>query len=97
MLFNGHIFSNQYGDSFKRVNKTEARNLAKAGYSIGVCACKLDPFNPFYSSCSWYHPAEEAQAFDGFKNFDSFVNIYEYYMCNNETGLYASYYVEVNV
>lgn len=28
MLFNGHIFTNQYGENFRRVNKTEARNLA---------------------------------------------------------------------
>lgn len=96
MLFNGHIFTNQYGENFRRVNKTEARNLAKAGHSIGVCACKLNPsFNQFYNYCKWYHPTEEAQAFDGYKDFDSFVNSYEFYNCSNETGLYASYYVEV--
>ena len=95
MLYNGHIFTNQYGENFKRVNKTEARNRAKRGESIGVCACKLDPFNPFWNPCAWYHPTEEAQAFDGYKEFDSFVNGYELYNCNPETGLYASFYVEV--
>ena len=95
MLYNGHIFTNKYGEQFRRVNKNEARNLAKAGQSIGVCACKLDPFNPFYNPCSWYHPEEEREALDGYKDFDKFVNAYEYYNCSYETGYYAAYYVEV--
>ena len=95
MLYNGHVFTNQHGETFRRVNKTEARNLAKKGWSIGVCACNMDPFNPYWSMCAWYHPTEEAQAFDGYREFDSFVNGYELYNCNAETGRYASYYVEV--
>ena len=95
MLYNGHIFTNQHGEQFRRVNKTEARNLAKRNIAIGVCAYKLDPFNPFYNPCAWYHPIEEQNAFDGFDTFDKFVNAYEYYNCSSETGNYAAYYVEV--
>lgn len=95
MLYNGHIFENAHGEKFRRVNKIEARNLAKKNVSIGVCACKLDPFNPFYNPCAWFHPEQEKQAFDGYDDFDKFVNAYEYYNCSAETGQYAAYYVEV--
>ena len=95
MLYNGHVFTNKHGEQFRRVNKREARNLANAGRSIGVCACKLDPFNPYWNPCAWYHPEEERDAFDGFDTFDKFVNAYEYYNCSNEAGYYAAFYVEV--
>lgn len=95
MLFNGHIFTNKHGERFRRINKTEARNRAANGEKIGVCACNLDPFNPFWNPCAWYDPIEEPEAFDGFDTFDKFVNSYEYYNCNHEAGYYAAYYVEV--
>lgn len=96
MLYNGHIFTNKHGEKFKRINKTEARNRAARGESIGVCACNMDPFNPYWSMCAWYHPEEEAAAIvDGFDTLDQFVNAYEYYNCSYETGYYASFYVEV--
>lgn len=95
MLYNGHIFTNKHGERFQRVNKTEARNRAANGEKIGVCACNLDPFNPFWNPCAWYDPIGEAEAFDGFDTFDKFVNAYEYYNCSYEAGYYASYYVEV--
>ena len=89
MLYNGHIFTNEHGEKFRRVNKTEARNRAERGESIGVCACNMNPFNPYWSMCAWYHPIGERDA------FDKFVNAYEYCNCSNETGNYAAYYVEV--
>lgn len=96
MLYNGHIFTNQDGEQFKRINKREARNRAARGESIGVCACNIDPVNPYWHYMSWYHPAGEQDAFDGYDTFDAFVNAYEYYNClNRQTGHYASYYVEV--
>lgn len=96
MLHNGRIFTNQYGEKFRRINKTEARNRAERGETIGVCACNMNPVNPYWNATMWYHPAEELQAFDGYKSFDAFVNAYEYYNCSRETGYYASYYVEVS-
>ena len=95
MLYNGHTFTNKYGEKFRRVNKTEARNRARAGQSIGVCACNMDPFNPYWNMCAWYHPEEERDAFDGFDTFDKFVNSYECYNCSHETGYYASYYIQL--
>ena len=95
MLYNGHIFTNKHGEHFERINKTEARNRAARGESIGVCACNMDPFSPYWSTCAWYHPKEEREAFDGYDTFDEFVNAYEYYNCSYETGYYASFYVEV--
>lgn len=95
MLYNGHTFTNKAGEKFRRVNKTEARNRAAMGESIGVCACNMDPFNPYWSMCAWYHPAEEREAADGFDTFDKFVNAYEFYNCSYEAGRYASYYIEL--
>lgn len=89
MLYNGHIFTNKHGEKFRRVNKTAARNLASKSVSIGVCACNMDPFNPYWNMCAWYHPADEDMT------FDQFVNSYEYYNCSNETGNYSSFYIEV--
>ena len=95
MLYNGHIFTNKYGEKFRRVTKTKARKLANENVSIGVCACNMDPFNPYWSMCAWYHPMEEQSAIDGYDTLDEFIRDYEYYNCSNETGRYASYYVEV--
>lgn len=95
MLYTGYTFTNKYGEKFKRINKTEARNRAKRGESIGVCACNTDPFSHYWNMCAWFHPEEEKQAFDGYNDFDKFVNAYEYYNCSRETGYYASYYVAV--
>lgn len=95
MLYNDHIFTNKHGEHFKRINKTEARNRAANGEKIGVCACNMDPFNPYWSMCAWFDPIEEPEAFDGFKDFDTFVNSYTYYNCSYETGYYPAYYVEV--
>ena len=95
MLYNGHIFTNKYGEKFRRVNKTEARNLAAQDVPIGVCACNMDPFNPYWNMCAWYHQTEEQNALDGYDDLDSFVTDYEYYNCNHETGYYAAYYVQI--
>lgn len=89
MLYNGHIFTNQYGEKFRRVNKREARNLASKNIAIGVCACNMNPFS-MWCTCIWFNPADDDMT------FDQFVNWFEYYNCSAETGYYAAYYVEVN-
>ena len=89
MLYNQHIFTNQYGEKITRINKKEARNRAARGECIGVCACNMNPVSKYCNMAAWYHPLEE------YMTFDEFVDSYEYYNCSYETGYYASYYREV--
>lgn len=77
---------NYYNDgTFRRVNKTTARNLHAKGKEIFICSCNMRPDNNF---CPAY-PI-------GFvKDFDKFVAIWEVQNCTcAETGRRASFYVK---
>ena len=68
----------------RRINKREARNRFNKGEDIYIRPCKLNPVLT-YSIIS---------RLSG--NFDTAVDAFEYYNCNNETGTYASFYVTNN-
>lgn len=70
----------------KRINKREARNRFNKCEDIYISPCKFNP-ELTYSTISRLSSG----------NFDTVVNTFEYYNCNNnETGTYASFYVADN-
>lgn len=79
----------QTSNKYIRINKTKARKLFNKNIGIYIVPCKV----ACNFSNMWIQPfIINNQA--GF-SFDQLVNNFEYYNCNdNETGLYAAYYVE---
>lgn len=72
----------------KRVDKREARKRFYEGEDIYLKPCKINP------TSKWVDYAIANKTLSGF--FDSLVNVFEYYNCNNKTGTYASFYVADN-
>lgn len=72
-----------------RVNKTVARKLYNLGFDVGLCPCKANPETPWgligkFNRNGYYDC------------FDSLVNAFTWYNCNNELGKYVAYYVDKN-
>lgn len=89
-----NILLHHNGFTFKRVNRTAAKHLYKTGLSFYVCPVKLDPFNMWWASG---YKVEPNRISCDYKDFDTFLNNYEYYNCNNaEVGLYPAFYVPIN-
>lgn len=71
--------------NFQRIQLRTARKLFQNGSEVYVIACKLRPDN-------LYMPAVKINPdYD----FDKFVNAYEFYNCNNETGKYSAFYIKL--
>lgn len=73
---------------YRRVQKTEARNMFNSGNKIYILPYKLRFNNAYIVPCLLQKNQE-------IKNFDKFINNYEYYMCTYQVGNYCAYYVEV--
>ena len=74
--------------NYRRINKAAARRLFNEGKEFWIAACNMRPecgllinCKVGYVSCEW-------------KDFETFLNCFTYYNCNNETGRYPAYYVE---
>lgn len=89
---NANTFTSKNGKTYKRINKRKARNLYYASTHtectrIYVVACNVRPvdnmmFPPFVLT------------FDRFeRSFDSFVDEFEHFNCNNQLGRYAAFYI----
>ncbi len=88
-------------DGYSRISKAAARKAYDAGKVVRLTACKLSPVN-FWGA---YADAQKERftevAGDGFnttvardREFDTVVNAFSYYNCNNECGRYPAYYVQ---
>ena len=74
----------------KRINKRTARKLFNEGKEFWIVPRFQDPLH-------WgvlVNYKSDANYYVGYSSFDSLVNAFEYYNCNNERGCYAAYYVE---
>ena len=71
-----------------RLDKRAARKAFNSGAEIMVIPCKCNPENAFINFGVWVSKNEMSDDYD----FDQFVNAFEFYNCNPETGRYASYY-----
>lgn len=75
---------------FKRVSKRAARIAYDAGKPVVLCPCKLYPFGGFRPSMLEQKTDQSEQSF-----YD-LVESFEHYNCQlNETGYYASFFIEV--
>lgn len=78
------------GTNYHRITKDIARKAYNAGKRVVLCACKVNPCSvwiPVFEACIDEYSQEEKPA------FDTLVNSYEYYNCNNRLGSYAAYYI----
>lgn len=75
----------------KRIRKDKARKLYNDGIAITIVPCKVSPYSMWYSGVRMVnHP-------DAPREFDSYINEFEYYNCNNETGRYTAFYISEEV
>ena len=71
----------------KRINKAAARKLYTAGCPFWIVACGLRPqCGILIGSCSFEKLADIP--------FDTMVNSFEYYNCDNDAGRYAAFYTD---
>jgi len=73
------------GKTYKRINKRAAEKAFNEGVVV-ICPCNMRPFGVWGMGV---HITNCGRA------FDKIVNEFEFYNCNNETGRYAAFYVEV--
>ena len=73
-----------------RIRKNEARKLFDNYVPVYLIPCKLNP-GPWVGYGVKVEKDSDRQLFD---DFDDVVNVFEYYNCNAETGLYVHYYKE---
>ena len=71
--------------SVKQVNKTVAKCLYDKGETVYLNACNMRLDNMWTSPIPLNNKAGE--------KFNTMVNAYEYYNCDNERGLYANFFV----
>lgn len=73
------------GKHMRRIRKDQARKRYNAGEVTIIVPCKIRPDNPWgFRGYLVNDPA---------RDFDSYVNEFEYYSCTAETGRYAAFYI----
>lgn len=73
-------------DKFTRVSKIKARRLFDENKAIYLIPAKCR-----FTTTGFVVPIKICN--DGDRSFDSIVNEFEYYNCNQELGGYAAFYV----
>lgn len=83
------MFNNFNDGNYKRVTKRTAKKLFNAGTTIYLLPCKAC-LNSY-----WFSPyaMEYNHVIENGENFDTMINSFEFYNCNNEMGKYTSFYV----
>ena len=76
--------------SFRRINRTRARNLYEAGKTVYLCPCNMPPTSMWVVGIS--KPANDS-AVDTL--FDSRVNAFAYYNHNDVAGHQTFFYENV--
>lgn len=73
----------------KRINKATARKLWENNLNFILVPCKCSPagLGSLDTETDLSSPDFEER-----RSFDAFVNEFEFYNCNNETGRYAAFY-----
>ena len=93
-------YFNHNGQTFKRINRTQAMTAYMNGLTIVVAAVNIRPFNMQvlgYDCISRKRREQFAVDEIGVRNdFIEWLNSFEYYNCNNaEYGRYAAFYIPV--
>ena len=79
---------------------TTAKKLFEAGAKIRIVPNKISPNNIWglYADIKKMDsvPLESIYDINYYNNFNHIINDFKYYNCNNETGLYCSFYLLEN-
>ena len=80
-----------YGETItiKQIQKRTARKLYESGETIYLQSSNFHPFGV------WSQCIDIKKDINNSDSFDSVINAFEYYNCNNETGLYATFYKKI--
>lgn len=87
---NKYEFTNpKTGRKYERITKNQARKLFNAGNSFVMVPCKCRLFTMWGLDCfiDGYDERESG------RTFDTIINMFTYYNCNNELGYYPAFYV----
>lgn len=76
------------GKVLKQINRRKAKRLFEDGVEIFVVPCKMKLYSP------WSEPMKIGEGAFVIRTFNSFINEFEYYNCNSETGSYTHYFTE---
>lgn len=78
----------------RKVTKPMARKLYNEGKVIYLvpCKCRVNENKNLNSSIQVTSYGLKSQ--DGAVSFETMLNRFEYYNCNNETGKYTHFYIE---
>lgn len=74
---------------FQKISKSEARGLYEKEQEFYIVPCKCRPDSMFSQKVN----GRTFELMIGW-SFESFVNSFTYYNCNNECGRYPAYYVK---
>lgn len=75
-------------NNITRVSKRTARSMYERYYTVELIPCLISPRSMWMQGYEINKLKEEDQG------FDDIANMYAWYNCNNETGLYVAYYVD---
>lgn len=78
---------NEGGKCWERISKGQARSLHNKGLDLLVTACNMHPFGLM--------GGVKLNGQRGGRDFDTWVNEFEYYNCSYECGKYAAFWKEV--
>ena len=80
---------------FKKIRKTTAKKLYDEGTQIYIVPCKVYPSfsNPWIKPFEMKKQDEQYPSLSFENTFESRINIFEDYNCNNELGRYTSFYI----
>ena len=77
---------------WRRVNKATARRVFENDGTILLCPVKLRPDSMWRPISPIAHSL--SSELDIKREFDVYVNEFEFYNCNNESGRYVAFYAE---
>ena len=74
----------------KRIRKNEARKRYNSNEAVIIIPCKASPYSAWNLGARMVNDPTDTEPA---RDFDSYVNEFEYYNCCNELGYYAAFYI----
>ena len=75
--------------TYERIDKRKARKMYNAGQEVGIIPCKCNPASIWFNGFTMINDPSQEET----RDFDSYVNEFEYFNCNAEMGRYAAFYL----
>ena len=80
-------------NGYKRITKTQAIKKWNNNETFFIDSCKMIPGNS-WGTTMMINAENMQERKDHFSSFDSFLNNFSYYNCDNERGYYPAFYVK---